>query len=409
MDYGLTDEQKAIIDIAREIGEKKIKPLRMECDEQEKFPWSIVEELRKADLFGVYLHPNYGGLGGGGFELVLAVEELSRYCGGIALCLAASALGAFPIILYGTPEQKKKYLPDIASGKKLAAFCITEPEAGSDATATKATARKEGDYYILNGIKNFCSNGEAAEIYTTFLSTNLSRGARGITCFVVEKGTPGFGFGKKEQKMGIRASNTYELTFDNCKVHKDNVIGGEGRGLFVAQSTFDISRPGVASQALGIAQGSFDEVLAYGRMRKQFGQNILSFQSSQHMIADMATQIEAGRALLYSVTRGMDKTFVEAIDASEKSGKTVAEEMKRLSKKRWTKESGMVKLFCSDMAMDVTTDAVQLAGGIGYMRDFPIEKYMRDAKITQIYEGTNQIQRNEIGMTITKELAGAKE
>lgn len=406
MDYNLTEEQQAIIQTAREIGEKVIKPIRMECDEKEKFPWEVVEALRKADLFSVYHHPNHGGLGGGGFELVLAVEELSRFCGGIALCLAASALGAFPIILYGTPEQRKRWLPDISSGKKLAAFCITEPEAGSDATATRATARKEGDYYILNGTKNFCSNGEAAEIYTTFLSTNLSRGARGITCFAVEKGTPGFGFGKKEQKMGIRASNTYELSFNNCKVHKDQVIGGEGRGLFVAQATFDISRPGVASQALGIAQGAFDEVLAYGKIRKQFGQNILSFQSSQHMIADMATSIEVGRALLYAVTRKMDETFVAAIDAAEKSGKTVAEEMKKLSKRRWTKESGMVKLYCSDMAMKVTTDCVQLAGGIGYMRDFPIEKYMRDAKITQIYEGTNQIQRNEIGMTVLKELAG---
>lgn len=408
MIYNLTEEQQSIIDIAREIGEKKIKPVRMEYDEKEKFPWDVVEEMRKVDLFGIYIHPNYGGFGGGGYELVLAVEELSRYCGGIALCLAASALGAFPIILYGTKEQKKRWLPDIASGKKLAAFCITEPEAGSDATATRATAKKDGDYYILNGIKNFCSNGEAAEIYTTFLSTDLSRGARGITCFAVDKGTPGFTFGKKEQKMGIRASNTYELVFDNCRVHKDNVIGGEGKGLFVAQGTFDISRPGVASQALGIAQGAFDELLAYGKIRKQFGQNILSFQSSQHMIADMATAIEAGRALLYSVTREMDKTFVAAMDASEKSGEFVADEMRKISRRRWTKESGMVKLYCSDMAMKVTTDCVQLAGGIGYMRDFPIEKYMRDAKITQIYEGTNQIQRNEIGMTITKELAQKK-
>ena len=406
--YDLTEDQQSIIDIAREIGEKKIKPVRMEYDEKEKFPWDVVDEMRKADLFGVYIHPNYGGLGGGGLELVLAVEELSRFCGGISLSLAASALGAFPIILYGTPEQKKKWLPDLATGKKLGAFCITEPEAGSDATATRATAKKEGDYYILNGIKNFCSNGEAAEIYTTFLSTDLSRGARGITCFVVEKGTKGFGFGKKEQKMGIRASNTYELTFDNCKVPKENVIGGEGRGLVVAQATFDISRPGVASQALGIAQGAFDELLAYGRIRKQFGQNILSFQSSQHMIADMATQIEAGRSLLYAVTKAMDQTFVKAIDNSEKSGEPVANEMRKISRRRWTKESAMVKLFCSDMAMKVTTDCVQLAGGIGYMRDFPIEKYMRDAKITQIYEGTNQIQRNEIGMTIMKELASKK-
>jgi alkylation response protein AidB-like acyl-CoA dehydrogenase len=403
VDYGLTDEQKAIIDIAREIGEKKIKPVRMEYDEHEKFPWDVVEEMRKADLFGVYHHPNYGGLGGGGFELVLAVEELSRFCGGIALALAASALGAFPIILYGTPEQKKRWLPDIASGKKLAAFCITEPEAGSDATATRATAKKDGDYYILNGIKNFCSNGEAAEIYTTFLSTNLSRGARGITCFAVEKGTKGFGFGKKEQKMGIRASNTYELTFDNCRVHKDQVIGGEGYGLFVAQSTFDISRPGVASQALGIAQGAFDEVLAYGKMRRQFGQNILSFQSSQHMIADMATSIEAGRALLYSVTRAMDKDFVQAIDNSEKSGKTVAEEIKKLSRRRWTKESGMVKLYNSDMAMKVTTDAVQILGGSGYTQDFPVERYMREAKVLQIVEGTNQIQRMIVGRAVASE------
>ncbi len=405
MDYNLTEEQQSIVEIAREIGQKYIKPVRMQYDEEEKFPWSVVEELRKADLFGIYLHPNYGGLGGGGFELVLAVEELSRYCGGIALCLAASALGAFPIILYGTPEQKKKWLTPLASGKRLGAFTITEPDAGSDATATKATAVKQGDTYVLNGTKNFCSNGEAAEIYSIFFSTNPSRGARGISCFVIEKGTPGFKFGKKETKMGIRASNTYELIFDNCKVPVGNLIGGEGRGLFVAQGTFDISRPGVASQALGIAQGALDETLAYAKMRRQFGQTILSFQSSQHMIADMATQIEAGRALLYSVTRAMDVDFKAAIEASEKSGKTVAEEAKKLSKKRWTKESGMVKLYCSEMAMKVTTDCVQLAGGIGYMRDFPIEKYMRDAKITQIYEGTNQIQRNEIGMAITKELA----
>ncbi|MCB4755720.1 MAG: acyl-CoA dehydrogenase family protein [Elusimicrobia bacterium] len=408
MDYSLTDEQQSIIDIAREIGEKKIKPIRMAYDEEEKFPWPVVDELKKADLFGIYFHPNYGGLGGGGFELVLAVEELSRFCGGISLCLAATALGAFPILLYGTKEQKKKWLPDIASGKRLAAFCITEPAAGSDATAIQATAKKEGDHYILNGVKNFCSNGEAADVYTVFFSTNPARGARGITCFVAEKGTPGFKFGKKETKMGIRASSTYELVFDNCKVPKNNVIGGEGKGLFVAQATFDLSRPGVAAQALGIAQGAFDELLNYGRLRTQFGQTILSFQSSQHMIADMATQIEAGRALLYSVARAMDKDFLPAVEAAEKSGNFVADELRTLSKKRWTKESGMVKLYCSDVAMKVTTDCVQLAGGIGYMRDFPLEKYMRDAKITQIYEGTNQIQRNEIGMTIIKELASRK-
>lgn len=386
MDYDLTEEQIAIQETAREIAQKKIKKVREHYDETEKYPWDIVEELRKADLFGVYLPQEYGGLGGGGFELVLVVEELSRACGGIALTIAATALGAYPILLHGTEEQKKKYLPDLTSGKRLGAFTITEPEAGSDATATQATARKEGDSYILNGTKVFCTNGEAAEIYTTFFSTNLKRGARGISCFVVEKGTPGFSFGKKEKKMGIRASPTYTLLFDNCRVPKENLIGKEGGGLLVAQSTFDISRPGVAAQALGIAQGALDESFAYVRVRRQFGQSIASFQAIQHRLADMATQIEAARALLYNVARAMDKN----------------------PDRRWTRESAMAKLFCSEMAMHITTEAVQICGGIGYMRDFPVEKYMRDAKITQIYEGTNEIQRNEIAYHMIKEAASKK-
>jgi alkylation response protein AidB-like acyl-CoA dehydrogenase len=409
VNYFLTEDQEAIVETARVIAQKKIKPVREHHDKTEEFPWPVVEELKKADLFGVYFHPNYGGLGGGGFELVLVVEELSKACGGIALCLAATALGAFPIILFGTPEQKKKWLPSLASGSRLGAFTITEPEAGSDATATRATARKDGDSYILNGTKNFCTNGNAAEIYSIFFSTDPKRGPRGISCFVIEKGTPGFTFGKKEEKMGIRASSTYELNFDNCRVPKENLIGGEGRGLLVAQATFDISRPGVASQALGIAAGAMEEALAYAKMRRQFGQSVLSFQGVQHMVADMATQVEAARALLYSVTRAMDKDLVAAVEKSEQSGKTVYQEMNAVMDKRWTKESAMVKLFCSDAAMRVTTDAVQICGGIGFMRDFPVEKFMRDAKITQIYEGTNQIQRNEIGMAITKELATRKE
>ena len=408
MNYFLTEEQQAIVETAREIAQKKIKPVREHCDIEEKFSWEAVEEIRKADLFGVYIHPNYGGLGGGGFELCLVVEEISRVCGGIALSVACGGLCAFPIILFGTPEQKKKYLPDIASGKKLGAFTITEPEAGSDATATTCTAKADGDYYILNGVKNFCSNGEVSEIYTLFATTNKARGARGLTAFIVEKGTPGFGFGKKETKMGIRSSPTYELHFDNCKLHKNQVLGGEGRGLFVAQGTFDISRPGVAAQALGIAQGAVDEALNYAKIRKQFGQTILSFQSSQHLVADMLTQIEAARALLYSVARAMDVGLKAAVEASEKSGKTVHAEMKNLGDTRWTKYSAMVKLFCSDVSMKVTTDAVQLCGGVGYMQDFPVEKFMRDAKITQIYEGTNQIQRNEIGYSVIKELAKQK-
>jgi alkylation response protein AidB-like acyl-CoA dehydrogenase len=386
MDYGLTEDQVAIQETARAIAQKKIKPVREHYDETEEYPWEIVEELRKADLFGVYIPQDYGGLGGGGFELVLVVEELSKVCGGIALSVAGTALGTFPIILYGTDEQKKKYLPDLATGKRLGAFTITEPEAGSDATATQATARLEGDHYVLNGTKVFCTNGEAAEIYTLFFSTNPKRGARGISAFIVEKGTPGFTFGKKEKKMGIRASPTYTLMFDNCKVPKENLLGREGGGLLVAQSTFDVSRPGVAAQALGIAQGALDESMAYARVRRQFGQPVSSFQAIQHKFANMGTNIEAARALLYTVARKID---------SDKE-------------RRWTKESGMCKLFCTDTAMWVTTEAVQICGGIGYMRDFPVEKYMRDAKITQIYEGTNEIQRNEIAFHMIKEAASKK-
>jgi len=384
MDYELTEEQLAIVETAREIAQKKIKKVREHYDKTEEYPWEIVEELRKADLFGVYIPTEYGGLGGGAMELVLVVEELSKACGGIALCVAATALGAYPILLYGNDEQKKKYLPDIASGKRLAAFTITEPEAGSDATAAKATAVLDGDHYILNGTKCFCSNGKAAEIYSLFFTTNPARGARGVSCFIVEKGTPGFEFGRKEEKMGIRANWTYQLEFKDCRIPKENLVGGEGRGLLVAQSTFDVSRPGVAAQALGIATGAMEEAFAYARVRRQFGQPVISFQAMQHKLAQMAMEIEASRALLYSVTRAM---------------------VKNAGKKRYTKESAMVKCFCSDVAMRATTEAVQMCGGIGYMHDFPLEKFMRDAKITQIYEGTNEIQRNEIAMAMIKEAA----
>lgn len=390
--YGLTETQVAIRETARELAEKKIRPVREHYDITEEYPWPVVEEMRKTDLFRVYLPQEYEGLGGGVLELCLVVEELSRVCGGIALAVATCALCAIPILLFGDEEQKKRWLPALASGQRLGAFAITEPEAGSDATATQATARKEGDHYILNGNKIFCSNGGAAEIYTTFFSTNPARGPRGISCFVIEKGTPGFTFGKKEKKMGIRASPTYELVFQNCKVPEKNRLGAEGMGLIIAQETFDVARPGVAAQALGIAQGSFEEALAYARQRKQFGQPIVSFQAIQHMFADAATQIESCRTFLYQVCREMDADM-------RSNGKV------RRPTKRWTKLSAMVKLLCSEMAMKVTTDMVQVAGGIGYMRDFPLEKFMRDAKITQIYEGTNQIQRNEIGLAILKEAA----
>ncbi|MFA6028858.1 MAG: acyl-CoA dehydrogenase family protein [Elusimicrobiota bacterium] len=405
MDYRLTETQQEIVSLARQVAQKKIKPVREHYDRTEEFPRPIVEEYKKTGLFGVYLPEEYGGLGGGCFELVLAFEELSKVCGGIALPLGTSSLGALPILLFGSAQQREKWLPPLASGERLGAFNITEPEAGSDATATKATAVLDGDHYILNGVKNFCSSGKEADDYVVFASTKPSRGARGISAFVVAKGTPGFGFGKKEEKMGIRANPTYELVFKDCRVPAANLLYKEGYGLFIAQNTFDLSRPGIGAQALGIAQGALEETLSYVRVRKQFGAPIASFQAIGHMLADCATQIEAGKALLYATARALDEAMKPAIEAAVKERIPVYDAMRRLDTRRWTKESAMVKVFCSDAAMKVTVDCVQMCGGIGYMRDFPVEKYMRDAKITQIYEGANQIQRNEIAMMMIKEAA----
>ncbi len=405
MDYGLSEQQEEIRDLAYELGQKKIKPVREKYDQSEEYPWEIIEEFKKSDLFSVYLPEAYGGLGGSTTEIVLVIEQIARACGGMALAMAASGLCGIPVLLFGTPEQRQQWLPDLASGKRLGAFTITEPGAGSDATATKCSAKLDGDHYILNGTKNFCSNGEAAELYCLFATTNPNRGARGISAFIVEKGTPGFTFGKKEHKMGIRASPTYDLVFNNCRVPKKNLLYKEGYGLFVAQNTFDCSRPCVGAQALGMAQGALDETLAYTRVRKQFGQPVSSFQAIQHMLADAGTAIEASRALLYATSLAMDKAMAPAISAGVKNNTIIFDEMKNLETKRWTKESAMCKVICSDTAMKVTTDCIQMCGGIGYMRDFPVEKFFRDAKITQIYEGTNQIQRNEIGMMMIKEAA----
>ncbi len=380
MDYLLTEEQKILRDLARQVANEKIRPVAAEYDEKEEFPWPIVKILADSDLFGVYIDEKYGGIGGSVFNLCLCTEELSKACGGIALALAATALGTFPIILFGNDEQKQKYLPDIAAGKKLAAFAITEPEAGSDAGSIKTTAKKDGDHYILNGTKQWITNGGDAEVYTVVAMTDKTKGARGASAFVVDKGTPGFEFGKKEKKLGIRASSTRELIFTDCKIPKANLIGREGMGFIVAMKTFDSSRPGVAAQAVGIAQGALDHAVKYAQERKQFGQSISSFQGIQFMLADMATQVEAARALIYSAARMVDS-----------------------GSKNISKASAMSKLFASDVAMKVTVDAVQVLGGYGYMRDYPVEKYMRDAKITQIYEGTNQIQRNVIALALIKE------
>lgn len=380
MDYFLTEKQQVIRDLARRIAEEKIAPAVRKLEEAGDFPWEIVRILAQADLAGVFIPEEYGGLGGGCFEMCLVVEEISRACGGVATSFAATALGTYPILLFGTDEQKAKYLPDIAAGRKVAAFALTEPEAGSDASNIHTTAIRDGDYYVLNGTKQWITNAGAADIYTVIASTNPEKGARGLSAFIVEKGTPGLEFGAKEDKLGIRASVTRNLYFQDCRVHKDNLLGREGMGLRVALSTLDKSRPGVGAQAVGIAQGALDAAVQYARERRQFGQPISSFQAVQHMLADMATQIEAARALVYATAR--------MIDAGAKN---------------YSKESAMAKVFASDVAMKVTVDAVQILGGNGYMKDYPVEKMMRDAKVTQIYEGTNQIQRNVIALELIRE------
>ncbi len=386
MDYGLTEQQVMIRDLARQIAVEKIKPVRAHYDEVNEFPKEIMKAFADADLCGLYIEEKYGGLGGGVMDLSIAVEELSKICSGIALGLAATALGTFPIIIFGTEEQKQHCLPRIARGESLAAFGLTEASAGSDAGSVETTATKDGDSYVLNGTKQWITNGGEADIYTVIAKTDKSKGVRGASAFIVERGTPGFTFGKKENKMGIRASATRELVFQDCRIPKSSLLGREGMGFIVAMKTLDQSRPGVAAQALGIAAGALDEAVDYSRQRRQFGRPICSFQGVQFLLADMATQVEAARTLIYQVARHVDS-----------------------GAKDISKVSAMCKLFASDTAMRVTTDAVQVFGGYGYMKEYPVEKMMRDAKITQIYEGTNQIQREVIGLALIKEAATRKD
>jgi butyryl-CoA dehydrogenase len=380
MDYGLSEDQLALRDLARKIADEKIRPVAAKYDRDGTFPWDIVKVFADAGLFGIIVPEQYGGLGMGVFELAIVTEELSKACGGITLALAASALGTFPVLLSASEEQKQRYLPDLAAGKYLAAFGLTEPNAGSDAGSMRTRAVRDGEDYVLNGSKIFITNGGVAHLYTIIAVTDPAKGSRGTTAFMVQDDYPGFKVGKHEDKMGIRASATNEIIFEDCRVPAINRIGREGEGFIVAMKTLDKSRPGVASQALGIAQGAFDLAVEYAKHRLQFGHPIISLQAIQFMLADMATSIESARALLYATSRYIDSG----------AGKSIG------------MYSAMSKLLASDVAMKVTTDAVQIFGGYGYMRDYPIEKYMRDAKITQIYEGTNQIQRQVIGNAIVK-------
>jgi alkylation response protein AidB-like acyl-CoA dehydrogenase len=385
MDYLLSEEQQMLQELARQIAYERIKPLRAQLDEEEIFPRDILADLAQADLCGTIVPEEFGGLGLGCMENVLVLEALAEGCVGVATTYAASFLGAYPLLLYGSDAQKAKYLPPLAKGEALGAFALTEPQAGSDAGAIATTAVKDGDFYVLNGTKQWITNAGEAEFNTVIALTDRAKGARGASAFVVEKSDPGISFGKKEKKMGIRASVTREIILEDCRIPKDRLISREGLGFIVTMKTLDNARPGAAALAVGLAQSALDEAGGFAKERHQFGAPIFSFQAVQHLLADIATQIEAARALTYAVARHLDT-----------------------KPKDYSKEGAMAKLFATDMAMQATINAVQVMGGHGYMREYPVEKMMRDAKILQIYEGTNQIMRNVIGLALNKEYSKKK-
>ncbi len=381
MKFELTEEQNLIRDMVRSFAEEEIAPSAAERDEQERFDRSLMfDRLADLGLTGIVFPEEYGGAGADYISYAIAVEELSRVCGSSGVTLSAHlSLGANPIFLFGSDEQKRTFLTPLATGEKMGAFGLTEPSAGSDAGGTKTTAQRDGNSYILNGTKIFITNAGDAETYVVLARTDKdAQKHRGISAFIVEKGTEGFSFGKKEKKLGIRSSPTMELVFENCTIPQENLLGKEGEGFKVAMKTLDGGRIGIASQALGIAQGALDATIAYCREREQFNKPIAAFQGVQFQLADMATQIEAARLMIYNA----------AYRASN-----------NLS---YSQESAMAKLFASETAMKVTTQAVQLHGGYGYTREFPVERMMRDAKITEIYEGTSEIQRVVIGTHLTR-------
>ncbi|MDR7867294.1 MAG: acyl-CoA dehydrogenase [Sporomusaceae bacterium] len=379
MNFILTPEQEDIRKMVREFAAKSVAPTAAERDEKELFPRDIFDQMGQLGLLGLPYPEEYGGAGSDYVSYAIAVEEISRVCAstGIGLSVHVS-LCSGPIMLYGTEEQKQKFLRPLAEGSKLGAFGLTEPNAGTDAANGSSTAVKDGDSYVLNGTKVFNTNGGEAEIYLFFAATDKALGPKGMSCFIVEKGTPGFSFGKKEVKMGIRSSVQRELIFENCRVPAANLLGKEGDGFKIAMGALDSGRIGVAAQATGIAQGALDEAIKYSKQRVQFGKPISTFQAVNFMLADMATKVEAARLLTYQAA------------------------FKRSNGMPYAKEAAMAKMFASDAAMAVTTDAVQVFGGYGFSREYPVERMMRDAKITQIYEGTNQAQRMVIAGNILR-------
>lgn len=379
MDFQLTKTQQLFKQMIREFAETEVKPLAAEVDETERFPMETVKKMAKLGLFGIYIPKNYGGAGGDHIMYTIAVEELSRVCATTGVILSAhTSLCAAPILMHGTEEQKMKYLPKLASGEWIGAFGLTEPNAGTDASAQQTTAVLDGDDYILNGSKIFITNAGYADVYVIATMTDKSLGNKGITTFIVEANTPGFSIGKKEQKMGIRGSSTCELIFENCRVPKANLLGKIGGGFKVAMMTLDGGRIGIASQALGIAQGAMDETVKYTKERKQFGRSISQFQNTQFQMADLATKVEAARLLVRKAAFNEEKGLPFSADAA------------------------MAKLFAAETAMEVTTKAVQFHGGYGYTREYPVERMMRDAKITEIYEGTSEVQRMVIASKLFK-------
>lgn len=379
MDFSLTKQQELFLQMIREFAEKEVKPLAAEIDETERFPKETVEKMAKLGIMGIPFPAEYGGAGGDNIMYSMAVEELSRVCGTTGVIVSVhTSLCAAPIYEFGTPEQKEKYLTKLATGEWIGAFGLTEPNAGTDASAQQTMAVKDGDNYILNGSKIFITNGGEAQVYVIFAMTDKSAGTRGISAFIVERGFPGFSIGKKEKKMGIRASATTELIFENCIVPKENLLGQEGKGFGIAMKTLDGGRIGIAAQALGIAQGAMDETVKYVKERKQFGRSIGQFQNTQFQLADLQTRIQAARLLVRSAAFKKDRKLPFSADAA------------------------MAKLFAAETAMDMTTKAVQFHGGYGYTREYPVERMMRDAKITEIYEGTSEVQRMVISSALLK-------
>ncbi|WP_173918548.1 acyl-CoA dehydrogenase [Halobacillus sp. Marseille-Q1614] len=379
MDFTLSEEQVMLRKMVRDFAKNEVEPTAAERDEEERFDREIFDKMAELGLTGIPWPEEYGGIGSDFVSYVIAVEELSRVCASTGVTLSAHiSLASWPIYKFGSEEQKKTFLTQLATGEKLGAYALSEPGAGSDVSSMRTQAKLDGDHYVLNGSKVWITNGGVGDIYVVFAKTDPDAGSRGVSAFIVEKGMKGFTFGKKEKKLGIRSSPTTELIFEDCRIPKENLLGEEGQGFKIAMMTLDGGRNGIAAQALGIAQGALDESVNYAKEREQFGKPIAQHQGVSFKLADMATEIEAARLLTYQAA------YLES------EGKPYA------------KASAMAKLFAGDAAMRITVEAVQVHGGYGYTKDYPVERYMRDAKITQIYEGTNEIQRLVIGRMVTK-------